>query len=145
MKKRNYAGRGLKPSAHEGKSPFNSGYRQPIKRAMKMKFWSKVKVWWKNRAAIIRATRLRALEVGESVLTVVEDSTALADALLDKMLAVEAVYGGVLKGSEKAQKVIEILKRVDPALDIIESYLQRAITAMHNELNENGKAGWEKL
>ena len=110
-----------------------------------MKIWTKVKVWWKNRAAIIRATRLRALEVGESVLTVVEDSTALADALLDKMLAVEAVYGGVLKGSEKAQKVIEILKRVDPALDIIESYLQRAITAMHNELNENGKAGWEKL
>ena len=110
-----------------------------------MKFLDRLKSWWKNRAAIVRATRLRALEVGESVLSIAADSAALADDVLEKMLAVEAVYGSALKGSAKAQKVIEILKRVDPALDSLEQYLLRAITAMHNELNENDKAGWEKL
>jgi len=110
-----------------------------------MKFWSKLKTWWANRAAIIRATRLRALEVGESVLSIAQDSATLADDVLEKMLAVESLYGGVLGGSEKAQKVIQAMKVLDPTLDKIEAYLARAITAMHNELNEHGKAGWEKL
>jgi len=107
-----------------------------------MKFFEKVKKWWKNRAAIIRAARLRALEVGASVLSIAADSTALADDVLEKMLAVEAVYGGALQGSAKAQKVIEILKRVDPALDNIEQYLLRAMELMHDELNDDDKIGW---
>lgn len=110
-----------------------------------MKIWTKLKSWFNNRAAIIRATKLRALEVGESVLSVAINSTSLADDLLEKMLAVEALYGSTLAGSEKAQKVIQALKLVDPALDKIEAYLRRAMTSMHDELNENDKAGWEKL
>ena len=110
-----------------------------------MKVWTKIKAWWNNRAAIIRVTRLRALEVGESVLSIAKDSATLADEVLEKKLAVEAVFGSGLGGSEKAQIVIGALKVLDPTLDKIEAYLARAITAMHNELNANDKAGWEKV
>ena len=110
-----------------------------------MKFLDKFKALWINRKAKIRRARIRALEAGTAVLSIVVDAAGLANQVLDAMLAVEAVFGSALKGNLKAQKVIEILKRTDETIDHIEKFVLRAISDMHDDLNDDGKIGWESL
>ena len=110
-----------------------------------MKFLDKIKSLWINRKAKIRRARIRALEAGETVLSIVADAAGLTNQVLDAMLSVEAVFGGALKGNQKAQKVIEMLKRADETVAHIEKFILRAIAEMHDELNDDGKIGWEKL
>ena len=110
-----------------------------------MKFIAKIKSLWINRKAKIRRARIRALDTGEAVLGIVVDSAALAGEVLDAMLAVEAVFGDFIQGSEKARKVIEMLRRTNDAIEHIEKFVLRAITDMHDELNDDNKIGWERL
>ncbi len=110
-----------------------------------MKFFDKIKSLWINRKSKIRRARIRALEAGEAVLSIVVDAAGLANQVLDAMLAVEAVFGGALKGNQKAQKVIEMLKRTDETIEHIEKFVLRAISDMHDDLNDDDKIGWEPL
>jgi hypothetical protein len=112
------------------------------KKGMQVGIFNKISSIWTNRKALAKAARARALAVGDSTLAVIANSVQVADTLLESMLRLESIYGGALSGSEKAQKVIAIMRVIDPQLDRVEDYLRSAITRIHDELNKDQKAGW---
>jgi hypothetical protein len=111
------------------------------KKGEKMGILNKIKGVWSNRKALTERARLRALHVAETALAIASDSQEIARKVLDAMLFVESFFPKAL-GSEKAKRVLGLLKQADSTLSGVEPYLQKAIDWAHEELNKDGKAGW---